>query len=246
MRAGWIVAAATLAGVAAPAQAQYLKPGFALPEGRKARVMLVCPDLTIGSMNARHEEAVNPDWTRTGYANLRAALAQGPVGKAVELGFADCDPAEAAPDWLAETRTMVNLQMSDLMFRVPPGTFPLPNNDLRTLRGKKIKTDQFRYGIGPARAARLRAELGAADYAFFLLSHDSYSTPGEMTGRIAGLFIGIANHPPPHYANSALVDLADGTIVWTHMDGGVEGDMRKPEGAALRAAQVTKRFPGVR
>lgn len=233
------VLAGLLLAIAPPAFAQYLKQGFALPAERRASVMLVCPDLFVGSINSRQEQVLNPEWTRTAYANLAAALAAGPIGSAVDLRLPPCDAAEKTA-LLEKLRVEVNTRNSDVMFRVPPGTFPLAGNDLKALKGLK---GRYAYKIDRDLLAQVRSTYGEADYALFLTMHDAYTTSGAKAGKIAGLFVGIPNAMPPHYANSMLVDLKSGEIVWTHMDGAAGGDVRTPEGARKRIGQATKNFP---
>jgi hypothetical protein len=245
MRLMALLGALALTCFALPAQAQYAKPGFKLPEDRRPSLLLVCPDLYIGQIDTHHMEGIHPPWTRAGHANLIAALQTGAVGQVYDVRAAQCDPTAEPGPLLAEARRIVSARDSDALFRVPEGTFPLPDNDLRRIKGLKGKKGQFSYGIGRDLAQRIKAAWGEADFALFIISHDSYSTPGEMAARIGGLFLGVPNHPPPHYMNSTLVDLSDGSIVWLKMDGGTSTDIRTPQGAAARVVEQFARMPGV-
>ncbi|HEU0098296.1 MAG TPA: hypothetical protein VFQ67_05915 [Allosphingosinicella sp.] len=238
----WGVAAAAAALLAAgTAEAKWTKPGFSLPAGPKRAVLVPCPDLFVGTRNSRGEERARADWTERARANLAAALRAGPVGRAVELRFGACDEPSALLD---EARSTVNFRNSDLLFKVPPGTFPRPGDGAQALKGLKRLKGRYEYGIGADLVARLRSAYGDADYGLFLTMHDGYSTPGDKAGRIAGAFIGIPFVLPPHYANSMLVDLRSGAILWTHMDGAVGGDLRDPDEAGRRMEQATRGFPG--
>jgi hypothetical protein len=238
-----IFATILLAATAGPAAAKWTRPGFSLPGGARPPVLVPCPDLFVGTRNAKHEERPRADWTERARANLAAALRAGPVGRAVELRFGACDEPSALLD---EARSTVNFRNSDLLLKVPPGTFPLPDSDPRRLKGLKGLKGRYEYGIGADLAARLRAAYGEADYGLFFTMHDGYATAGDKAGRIAGAFIGVPFFLPPHYANSMLVDLRSGAILWTHMDGAVGGDLREREGAARRMEQATRGFPGTR
>jgi hypothetical protein len=234
---GVALAALLLAGAA---EAKWTKQGFSLPAGSRPSVLVPCPDLFVGTRNSRHEERARPDWIERARANLAAALRAGPVGRAVELRFGACDEPSALLDG---ARSTVNFRASDQLFKVPQGTFPLPDDDLRRLKGLKGRYD---YSIGADLAARLRSAYGEADYGLFFTMHDAYATLGEKAGRIAGAFIGMPFRLPPHSANSMLVDLRSGAVLWTHMDGAVGGDLRDPDEAALRMVQATRGFPGTR
>lgn len=229
------LAALLLAGAG---EAKWTKPGFVLPAGSRPSVLVPCPDLFVGTRNSRHEERARPDWIERARANLETALRAGPVGRAVELRFGACDEPSSLLD---EARSTVNFRASDFLFKVPSGTFPLPGNDLKRIKGLKGRYD---YGIGADLVARLRSVYGEADYGLFFTMHDGYATAGDKAGRIAGAFIGIPFLPPPHYANSMLVDLRSGAILWIHMDGAVGGDLRDPDEAPLRMEQATRGFPG--
>ena len=62
--------------------------------------------------------------------------------------------------------------------------------------------------------------------------------------RIFGAFLGVPVVSPPHYADTFLVDLNDGGIVWIHYDGAVQGDLRQRESSRRRLDDLWRRFPG--
>lgn len=231
-----------LLALPSPAAAQFLKPGFTLPADRKPVVVVACPDMIVGSLNTRGEEEANAEWTRTAYARLSDALKAGPIGTLAALRFAPCDPIVKTP-FGELLHNHINLRNSDVLFRVPPGTFPLPGNDLKLIKGLK---GNYAYHLDRTLIDQLRANLGEGDYVLFLTMRDSYSTPGLKAEKLLGAMIGIPNQMPPHYANTMLVDLHSAEIVWTHMDGAVGGDPRTSDGAARRIAQVTRHFPGTK
>ncbi|HYJ83785.1 MAG TPA: hypothetical protein VEW26_13205 [Allosphingosinicella sp.] len=236
-------AALLLAAGTAGAAGNFTRPGFSIPAGSRPSVLVPCPDLFVGTRNAKHEEKLRPDWVGRARANLAAALRAGPVGQAVELRFGACDEPSALLD---EARSTVNFRTSDWLFKVPPGTFPRPGDGAQALKGLKRLKGRYDYGIGAELVARLSSAYGEADYGLFFTMHDGYATPGDKAGRIAGAFIG---HPfllPPHSANSMLVDLRSGAVLWIHMDGAVGGDLRDPDEAAKRMEQATWGFPGTR
>lgn len=239
MRGRFVGLAGVLLVLTTPGNAQFLKRGFALPPDGKSSVMVVCPDLFVGTIDSRQEQVLNPDWTRGAYANLVAALRAGPIGSAVDLRVPACDAAQKTP-LLEQVYREINLRNSDVLFKVPPGTFPLPDNDLRRLKGLK---GQYSYALNRDLLAQLRSTFGEADFGLFLTMHDAYTTAGAKAGKIAGALIGVPNTMPPHFANSMLVDLRNGDIVWTHMDGAVGGDVRTPDGARKRILQAARNFP---
>lgn len=84
--------------------------------------------------------------------------------------------------------------------------------------------------------------------------HDAYATSGQKLGSVLGATVaGMVSPPgspaamralPPHYGNSMLVDLKDGSVVWFHGDGAFGGDPRTLAGAQKRMGQAMEHFPG--
>ncbi len=231
-----VALAAALLATTVPAHAQSRESPAVSPA--RPSLVLVCPDLFVGTIDSRQEQAANPEWTRAAYANLIAALKDGPVGRSVDLRVPPCVPEETTP-LRDRTRAEVNWLESDIIFKVPAGTFPLPDNDMRRIKGLKGK---YSYRLSAALLADLRAACGDADYALFLAMHDAYTTPGAKAGKIAAAFLGVANTMPPHFANSLLIDFRTGDMVWWHGDGQIGGDVRTAAGAQKRIEEALHGF----
>lgn len=246
--ARWLVAAfLILLPAGAYAAANYLKPGFALPTDRKAQVLVVYPDLFVGSLNAKNEHLFNEEWTAAAQRNVRAALTDGPVSKAVDLRFMSEDEA-AASTILGEAREAFKWRSSDIIMQAPPGTFPLPDGQTRYKKNKNAG-----YAFEADLAARIRREHGEADLALFIFMHDAYATAGQKLSSIlgaaaAGMVAPPGTQPmrsqPSHHGNAMLIDLRDGAVIWFHGDGRFGGDPRDQAGAVERMRQTMDHFPG--
>jgi hypothetical protein len=229
------------------AAGNYLKPGFAFPTDRRARVLVLYPDLFVGALNADNEQVPNAEWTAAAQRNVRAALTNGSVGQVVDLRFMGEGEA-AASGVLEDAREAFKWRGSDLVMQAPQGTFPLPEGQTKYRKDKNA-----RYAFAADLAARIRREHGDADFALFLSMHDAYATAGQKlssilgataTGMVAPRGTMVMRDQPPHHGNAMLVDLRDGAVIWFHGDGRLGGDPRDANGIVKRMQQAMDRFPG--
>lgn len=219
---------------------------FTPPQG-DYKLLVMRPDVTVGSVKAGGLTEPRADWTEAARANLVAALkAQqaGRGGRTLVLDRRDALPNVPA-DTIAELERLHNAVGSSIALHKFAG-YELP-----TKRGRGLD-----YTLG-ADAVRLGQATGY-DYALFMHAEDSFADSGRVALQvlgIAGCFIGfcapnIGGGGQSAYAS--LVDLRTGEVVWfnvlqagTQVAGIKLGDMRKPEGAAQLVDRLLGRMkPG--
>jgi len=227
-------ALAASALVATPVEAQEksaTKPGFLLNPG-SVRIVLMRPNVRVGSQSAGGVPTPNADWTAQARANLAAALKerQGALGNTVveyDDGGADEGP-------------IVN-QYSSLFGAVADSVIEYQFFAGNRLPTKKRK-GQFAWGLGSG-LARLKS-LGGADYALFIDTNDEFGSTGRKMLQVVGMFAGVGITSGVHVGHAGLVDLKSGELVWLNADRLMGGDVRTPEGARKRVEQLLEKFPG--
>lgn len=219
---------------------------FTPPQG-DYKLLVMRPDVTVGSVKAGGLTEPRADWTEAARANLVTALkAQqaGRGGQTMIMDRRDSIPGVSA-DTVAELERLHNAVGSSIALHKFAG-YELP-----TKRGRGLD-----YTLG-SDAVRLGQATGY-DYALFMHAEDSFADSGRVAMQvlgIAGCFIGfcapnIGGGGQSAYAS--LVDLRTGEVVWfnvvqagTQVAGIKMGDLRKPEGAAQLVDRLLGRMkPG--
>jgi hypothetical protein len=219
---------------------------FTPPSG-DYKLLVMRPDVTVGSVKAGGLTEPRADWTEAARANLVSALraqqgARG--GRTLVLDRRDALP-NVSPDSVAELERLHNAVGSSIALHKFMGY------DLPTKRGRGLD-----YTLGEE-AVKLGRATGY-DYALFLHAEDSIADTGRVALQvlgIAGCFVGfcapnIGGGGQSAYAS--LVDLRTGEVVWfnvlqagTQVAGIKMGDLRKPEGAAQLVDRLLNRMkPG--
>lgn len=219
---------------------------FTPPQG-DYKLLVMRPDVTVGSVKAGGLTEPRADWTETARTHLVTALrAQqaGRGGQTTILDRRDALPGVSA-DMVAELERLHNAVGSSIALHKFMG-YELP-----TKRGRGLD-----YTLGEE-----AVKLGRAtnyDYALFLYAEDSFADGGRVALQvlgIAGCFVGfcapnIGGGGQSAYAS--LVDLRTGEVVWfnvlqagSQVAGIKFGDIRKPEGAAQLVERLLGRMkPG--
>ena len=223
-----------LAGGAHAALAQEksgIKEGFALKQG-SARILLVRPTIKVGAQSTGGMFEPNADWTAQAKDNLGAALdtAQSKLGNAVIV--AD-EPIGAAAETMADYRALFSvLADSVIQYQFFPG------NRLPTKKRKGV----FDWTMGPGVAEI--AKGSGADYALFIFNEDQYGSTGRKILQVFAALAYVSVQSGQHRGFAGLVDLHSGDLVWLNADLKMGGDVRTPEGAQKRVAQLLEDFPG--
>lgn len=219
---------------------------FTPPQG-DYDLLVMRPDVTVGSVKAGGLTEPRADWTDAARAHLITALrAQqaGRGGRTTVLERRDSLPNVPA-DSIAELERLHNAVGSSIALHKFLG-YELP-----TKRGRGLD-----YTLGEE-AVKLGRATGY-DYALFLHAEDSFADGGRVALQvlgIAGCFVGFCAPTVGGGGQSAyasLVDLRTGDVVWfnvlqagSQLAGVKFGDLRKPEGAAQLVERLLGRMkPG--
>ncbi|WP_308461750.1 hypothetical protein [Sphingomonas folli] len=219
----------------APALAQErsaIRPGFRLPSG-STHILLLRPHIMVGGQSTGGVFQPNADWTAQARGQIDAALAaaQATLGNEVVR----------APETIgADTRLMADYQA---LFAVVAQSVI----DYQFFKGNRLPTKrragQFDWTLGPDVARIARGQ--GCDYALFVDTADAYGSTGRKIFQVlAAVTVGVRVRSGEHKGYAGLVDLRTGDLVWLNADRHMGGDVRTPEGAAKRVAELLEGFPG--
>jgi hypothetical protein len=221
----WFTALLALVIVVAPSTAPgrigakaVAKEGFAFPKDKPLSIVVLRPDVKVGSLTTGGIDEANAEWTAKARELIADALQHSPRASGAKFSFLD-EPQGEAGAYVADYRALFRA-VSDAII-----THKLfPGNRLPT------KKEKFDWTLGPG-AAHLR-EIGGADYALFFLTHDAYGTAGRKVAQfLAAGLLGVYVPPGVHMGYAGLVDLSTGEVVWFNADVQMGGDVRTPDGA---------------
>lgn len=254
VRAG-LVAALVAAVPVLPLQAgaKYTEQGFAFETEQKPQVVVVRPNMFMGTLDSANRQIEDPEWLAAAHVNLQESLKRHPAAKTVQWRFADWNAPTSKPLSDAFWETFLCLHL-DMVFKVPqgsfpPGSFPLPPGNVLAKRLKSLPRRYFPYRLPEAAQDEVRPTDPEAQFALLINMHDAYSTDGAKLSRLLGgmanvIKDGVNTEPlPPHFGFSMLVDLSDGKVVGYFADGAFGGDLRKPASADKRVGQILTGWP---
>lgn len=229
-----IAAIAAMLCLSAPATAQEKtgsKPGFTLKPGT-VKIVLMRPTIQVGAQSTGGMNEPNADWT----AQAREYMTKALRDHQTKLGNEVIEYGEGT----TSDGPMVS-QYSHLFGAVADSVIEyqfFPGNRLAT----KKRKDSFEWGIGDG-LSKLDS-LKGADYALFINTHDEYGSTGRKVLQIFAAMGGVSVTSGVHVGHAGLIDLRTGELVWLNADRQMGGDVRTPEGAAKRIAQLLEGFPG--
>lgn len=218
------------------------KGNFVLPDDRRARILFVCPDIQVGSLDAQDKNTNSEEWIAASVSNLQTAI-RSDLSEVAEWRFMTLDQMRSSAAIQELSAQFVDLQ-NGITFRVPQGTFPLAHPGLGDLKG--VKHGKYDYHITATLAAKLRAE-NDVDYVMILAMNDRYSTPGRKVGialeaALSPTFL-LSPNIPQHFGDAMLVDLRDSSVVWFYSRASFGGDPHTTGGARVRIAEIMTNFP---
>lgn len=228
------LAMALALAAASAAQAQQrtgIKDGFALRPGT-ARIVLMRPSIRAGSQSTGGLFEPNADWTDQARQNVGRALAEAQA----QLGNAVVDAPEPVGD-AAQRTAEYRALFSTVADQVITFQF-FPGNRLPT----KKRRGSFVWNVGPEVASL--PGLQGADYALFVTTDDQFGSTGRKMLQVAALLARVPVQSGVHKGYAGLVDLHSGDLVWLNADQQMGGDVRTPEGARKRVAELFEGFPG--
>lgn len=231
MMAAALAAALVTAAPAAAQEKTGIKPGFTLQPGT-VRIVVMRPTIAAGSQSTGGLPEPNADWTDQARQNLAAALraAQGRLGNTV-VDYAE--PVGDAARTVAEYRRLF-------------GTVAQSVITYQFFRGNRLPTkkrnDGFAWSIGPEVGSL--PGLAGSDYALFLTTEDYYGSTGRKMLQVVAALARVPVQSGVHKGFAGLIDLRTGELVWLNADLQMGGDVRTPDGAQKRVAQLLEGFPG--
>lgn len=220
---------------ASAAQAQEksaTKPGFALAANTTARILVFRPSILVGEQSTGGLFEPNADWTDDARMLIGEALgrAQGQLGNVViDYGEPIGQDARIVAEYQALFTAVAQAVVEYQFF---------PGNRLPTK--KRLGGFDWTLGAGIRQIAR----AGDADYALFIHTEDQYGSTGRKVAQLFSAAFGVSVVSGVHKGYAGLVDLRTGDLVWLNADAQMGGDVRTPEGAQRRVAQLLEDFPG--
>ena len=224
---------------------QYADLQFTPPQG-DYKLIVMRPDVSVGSATTGGMVEPRADWTETARANLITALKEQQAGRGGNLLVLERRDglATVSADTVAELERLHAAVGNSIALHKYLGAY------LPTKRGRGLD-----YTLG-AEAVRFGRATGY-DYALFMHAEDSFASTGRVALGVLGLagcFIGFCAPMGGggQFAYASLVDLRTGEVVWfnvlqtnSQVAGITMGDIRKPEDAAQMVERLLGRMkPG--
>jgi hypothetical protein len=203
---------------------------FTFPTDKPVTIVVMRPDVQVGSLGTSGIESPNADWTAQGRKNLAEALVKDQAQfdrKIVMLPEQEGENAQLVADYQALFRAVSFAIFQHKFFGAK----------LPTKKGK------FDWTLGPG--AKKLGELGGGNYGLLLYTHDSFGTGGRKAMQIVAL-LALGSFVPAgvHQSYASLVDLDTGQVVWFNVNLASAGDPREPDGALRRIQQLLSTMPG--
>jgi hypothetical protein len=189
------------------------------------RVVLVQPDVELGSLQASGETEVRADWTDTAKTFIRNDISEVLAGKGAQLVNAG-DAASQREIQIGKLHGAVGRAILTYAY----GDLPLPN------KGKALD-----WSLGPG-TNEMRQRYGA-DYALFVYIRDSYTSTGRAALIVGAALLGVAVPGGQQVGFASLVDLRTGNIVWFNIIANDTGDLRTEGPAKKVVADLIKELP---
>lgn len=190
------------------------------------KVLLVEPDVQLGSMQASGSVEPRADWTSQALGLITKHVSDRLSGRGVELVSANnlSDHREAQ---LAKLHGRVGQTILLHLYSPVP---KLPT-----------KGDALDWGIGPG-ASVFRERYGT-DYALFVYVRDSYTSGGRALMMIGAAMFGVGMPGGQQIGFASLVDLRTGNIVWFNRIASSSGDLRTEAPAKKTVDELLKELP---
>ena len=204
-------------------------PGFTVAPS--AKILLLRPRIRVGEQSTGGIFEPNADWTDQAKANMLAALdaQQAQLGNQVIMAE---EPIGEDGLKLADYRALFTV-LADAVERH------------QFFKGDRLPTKKrngvFDWSIGPE--IRDLPGVAGADYVLFISTRDEYGSTGRNIASIVGAFAGRSVTVGVHEGQAGLVDARTGNLVWLNSDNSMGGDLRTPEGAQRRVAQLLEGLP---
>jgi hypothetical protein len=245
MRAVAFALAASLMLSACVQTRQYADLQFTPPQGNY-KLIVMRPDVSVGSVTTGGMVEPRADWTETARANLIAAMKAQQAGRGGNVLILDRRDAlpNVSADTIADLERLHSAVGNSIALHKYLGAY-LPTKRRRGL-DYTLGADAVRFG-----------QATGYDYALFIYAEDSFASSGRVALGVLGLAGCAIGFCAPmggggQFAYASLVDLHSGEVVWfnvlqtgSQVAGIKFGDVRTPEGAAQMVERVLGRMkPG--
>jgi hypothetical protein len=246
----WGLALALAASVCASAcvqTRQFADLQFTPPQG-DYKLLVLRPDVTVGSLTTGGMVEPRADWTDQARANIIAALRTQQAGRGGHLQILErrAQLQGASEQEVADFERLFYAVGESIVLHKYLGDY------LPTKRGKGLD-----YTLGED-AVRLGQKTGY-DYALFLHAEDQVASGGRIALGVLGLAGCVVGFCAPNIGGATqldyagLVDLKTGEVVWfnvvragSEIPGIKFGDLRTPEGSAQMVERLLGRMkPGL-
>jgi hypothetical protein len=190
------------------------------------KVVMVEPDVQLGSLQAAGGVEWRADWTTTALELISKHVSVRLSGKGVELVKADnlTDQHEVQ---LVKLHGAVG---QAILLHLYNPALKLPT-----------KGDALDWSIGPG-ANALRSHYGA-DYALFVYVRDSYTSSGRAMLMLGAAILGVGVQGGQQVGFASLVDLRTGNIVWFNRIANGSGDLRTDAPAKKTVEDLLRDLP---
>jgi hypothetical protein len=218
---------------------QYADTQFAPPSG-DFKLLVMRPDVTVGSVTTGGLTEPRADWTEAARANLLAALRAQQAGRGGNVKV--LDRRDSLPGVSAET--IAELERLHGAVGNSIALHKYLGEDLPTKRGKGLDWTLGEQAIALGRRTGM-------DYALFLHAEDSFASSGRVALQLLGIAGCVVGFCAPdmgggsQFAYASLVDLRTGKVAWFNVLQSRIGDIRTDAGAAEMVERLLGRMkPG--
>ncbi len=231
---GRLIGAALATSLSACATTKnFTADGYALPADKPVTVILMRPDVEVGSVNVGGVTEPNADWTHAARGALQNALVGNQKSRGITVSQMS-DQGGTAEKLVAEYEAL-HYAVASSIVRYKYGGVRLPT-----------KKGIFDWTLGAGAGELGRYAQG--NYALFFYSRDNFASDGRKAMQVAGLIgcvIGFCFVPGggEHLAFASLVDLKTGNIVWFNVLSGSAGDIRTESGAQAMVDRLMQSMP---
>ncbi len=206
---GFLLAACTTTNVKTAEEAD-----FSWSSNANKRIVLIEPDVTLGSLTAAGLFEPRADWTQQAKQLIDQETALLLSEKGIDFAKAD---NLASPRSVQVAKLHSAVGRSILLHLYGAGG-QLPN------KGKALD-----WSLGPGSNA-IRDEFDS-DYGLFLFVQDSYTSAGRAFMMVGAAVLGVGIQGGTQVAFTSLVDLKTGQIVWFNRLVSTAGDLRTEDPA---------------
>ncbi len=229
-----LLAGASLALGGCVSTRQYTDVEFEPPQGNYS-LMVMRPDVQVGSISTGGLFEARADWTEEARANLLRALAEQQAGRGGRTRIMETRDAVRGvdPKLVADLERLHNAVGNSIVLHKYVGArLPTKRRGIDWTLGE----DAVRFG----RATGM-------DYALFLYAQDSFASTGRVAMQVLGLagcFVGFCAPVGggSQTAFASLVNLKTGEVVWFNVLQSQQGDIRTAEGSAQMVERLLGRM----